>query len=281
MTTSFKKAGVMGWPIEHSMSPRLHTFWLKKYRIEGDYVALAVPPEKLREELKALADKGFSGVNLTVPHKEAALACVDEIEPDAKRIGAINTIVVREGGKLLGRNTDVYGFMQNLLAAGFRREAKAATLLGAGGAARAGAAGLLAMGFTDIRIMNRTRGKAQMIAKDFAPDKIRAFDWGDAEALEDSELLVNATSLGMKSQPRLDLALDMLPQHAWVTDMVYVPLHTDLLKRARARGNRTVDGLGMLLHQARPAFEAFFGKDPEVTGELRGHLLPGHPEMQP
>jgi len=263
----------MGWPVAHSLSPRLHGFWLKKYGISGTYAALPVKPEQLREELKFLSDKGFCGVNLTVPHKESALALVDEVEPLARSIGAINTIVVREDGSLLGRNTDAYGFTQNLLAAGFKPSKQSATLLGAGGAARAGLAALLAMGFSDIRIVNRTRDKAEKLAAEFAPDKIHVFDWDDPDALAASDLLVNATSLGLKGQPPLEITLDALPRAAWVTDMVYVPLQTDLLQRAAQRGHRTVDGLGMLLHQARPAFAAFFGKDPEVTEELRAYVL--------
>jgi shikimate dehydrogenase len=268
-------AGVMGWPVEHSLSPKLHGYWLKKYGIEGDYRVLPVQPENLSQELKGLAGKGFRGVNLTVPHKEAALECVDDIEPLAKRIGAINTVVVRTDGSLFGRNTDAYGFTQNLLATGFKVSSRSATLLGAGGAARAGLAALLDMGFDDIRIVNRTRPKADVLAAEFAPDKIKSFAWHDPCALEGSGLLVNSTSLGLKGQPPLEFALDSLPTEAWVTDMVYVPLQTDLLKEAEARGHRTVDGLGMLLHQARPAFQAFFGKDPEVTLELRAYVLRG------
>jgi shikimate dehydrogenase len=268
-----KRAGVIGWPVEHSLSPRIHGFWLKKYGIDGDYAALPVPPEKLRGELKSLAERGYSGVNLTAPHKETALSCVDELEPLARRIGAVNTITVRADGSLLGRNTDVYGFTQNLLMAGFHVEKKPTTLLGAGGAARAGLAALLAMGFDDIRILNRTRKRAEALAEEFAPDKIKAFDWGDARALEGAGLLANATSLGLEGQPELQIALDALPAEAWVTDMVYAPLRTELLKQASRRGNKTVDGLGMLLHQARPAFAAFFSVDPEVTDELREFVL--------
>ena len=264
----------MGWPVGHSLSPRLHGYWLKRYGIDGDYEALPVEPETLSAALKALAKRNFQGVNLTVPHKEAAMEIVDEIEPLARRIGAINTVIVRADGTLYGRNTDAYGFAQNLLAAGFK-PGKTATLLGAGGAARAGIAALLDMGFTDIRIVNRTREKAEKLAAEFAPEKIRAFDWNDSKALEDTELLANATSLGLKGQPPLELVLSALPREAWVTDMVYAPLQTDLLKRAAAQGCKTVDGLGMLLHQARPAFAEFFGTDPEVTPELRTYVMEG------
>ncbi len=276
MDTGTKHAGVMGWPVAHSLSPRLHTHWLHHYKIDGDYVALEVEPDRLRVELKSLAAKGFAGVNLTVPHKEAALSIVDEIEPLAARIGAINTVIVRHDGSLLGRNTDAFGFTENLVMAGFVPQLKSATLLGAGGAARAGLVALLDMGMTDIRIINRSRDKAEKLAMDFAPDKIRVFDWDHPRALEDSGLLVNATSLGLKGQPLLEISLDYLPTEAWVTDMVYVPLQTGLLKQAAERGNKTVDGLGMLLHQARPAFSAFFGVDPEVTPHLRAHVLGDH-----
>lgn len=275
MSDHLKIAGVMGWPIEHSLSPRLHGFWLKHYGIAGEYRALAVRPDDLRGELEMLAAKGLAGVNLTVPHKELAMSMVDELEPLAKRVGATNTVVVQRNGKLLGRNTDVYGFSQNLLSAGFKPVSKIATLLGAGGAARAGLVALLDMGFTDIRIVNRTHAKAEKLAEEFGADKIKVHDWNDPKALVGSELLANATSLGLKGQPPLDLALDALPPNAWVTDMVYAPLETDLLKRAAARGNKTVDGLGMLLHQAKPAFAAFFGVEPAVTVELRAHVLGG------
>ena len=275
MNAEKKIAGVMGWPVEHSLSPRLHGYWLKQYGINGEYLRLPVQPEALPHELKALAAKGFRGVNLTVPHKELALSVVNDIEPLAKRVGAVNTVVVQPDGKLSGRNTDVFGFTQNLLTAGFKPNNTAATLLGAGGAARAGLVALLDMGFTDIRLVNRTKEKAEKLAHEFDAQRIKAYDWNDARALQGSGLLANATSLGLKGQPALEIALETLPKEAWVTDMVYAPLQTDLLKQAAARGNKTVDGLGMLLHQARPAFHAFFGVDPEVTPELRAHVLEG------
>ena len=269
-----KRAAVIGWPVEHSLSPRLHGYWLQHYKIDGSYIAVPVPAEGLQAFLKSLPAEGFAGVNVTVPHKEATLAVMDEVEPLAQLIGAVNTVVVQANGKLLGRNTDAYGFTQNLVCAGYK-PGKTAVILGAGGAARAGIVALLDMGFSDIRILNRTRDKAEALAAEFAPDKINAFDWGDAKALEGANLLVNATSLGLKGQPPLELNLDALPQTAWVTDMVYAPLQTDLLQRAAARGNKTVDGLGMLLHQARPAFQAFFGIDPEVTDALRNYVIEG------
>jgi shikimate dehydrogenase len=223
--------------------------------------------------LKSLAEQGFSGVNLTVPHKEAALMIVDEVEPLAQRIGAINLVLVQKDGTLLGRNTDAYGFTQNLMTGDFKPFSSSVTLLGAGGAARAALAALLDMGFDDIRIMNRTRDKAAALAKEFAPDKITDFAWGDPAALKGACLLANATSLGLTGQPPLVLNLDGLPPWAWVTDMVYAPLETALLKAAKVRRNQTIDGLGMLLHQARPSFAAFFGQDPDVTDDVRAHVL--------
>jgi shikimate dehydrogenase len=273
MSTGMKKAGVMGWPVEHSLSPRLHGYWLKKHKIDADYTALPVQPPLLRDALKVLADQGFVGVNLTVPHKETAVLVVDELEPLAQRVLAINTVIVKPDGKLYGRNTDVYGFTQNLRAAGFQ-SGKIATLIGAGGAARGCVVALLDMGFEDIRVVNRTVSKAEALIN-LALGKIKVFGWDDARAFEDTELLINATTLGLKGMPRESVSLDALPPKAWVTDMVYTPLETDLLKNAALRGNKTVDGLGMLLHQARPAFEAFFGIDPEVTPELRAHVLEG------
>ncbi len=266
-------AGVMGWPVEHSLSPRIHGAWLKQYGIDGSYVALPVKPEELGVALKALPAKGFRGVNITAPHKEAALAYLDEIEPNAKRIGAVNTVIVRDDGKLEGRNTDVYGFAQNLLSAGYKYGGKPVVMIGAGGAARAGVAALLEMGVREIRIVNRTSKRAEELVKAFGP-ALRVFEWSDTvRAFDGAELLVNATSLGMTTKEPLRIDLDHLPLNALVADMVNVPLETELLRAAKARGNKTVDGLGMLLHQARPAFKAFFGKDPEVTEQIRAVTL--------
>lgn len=267
------RAGVMGWPVEHSLSPRLHGWWLKRYGIEGTYVPLAIKPEDLGAALRDLPARGFRGVNLTVPHKEAALEILDHVEPSARRIGAVNTVIVRPDGALEGRNTDVYGFAENLRMAGYRPGGRPAVLLGAGGAARAAVAALLDMGVKEVRIFNRTPERAQKLAADFG-DAVTVCGCGDGgAALRDIELFANATSLGLKGQPPLEADLANLPKDALVTDMVYAPLMTDLLKRAQARGNPVLDGLGMLLHQARPAFAAFFGRDPEVTEELRRFVL--------
>jgi len=267
------KAGVMGWPVGHSLSPRLHGWWLKHYGIEGSYAALPVKPEELGPALQALPAKGFCGVNLTMPHKEAALPYLDEIEPAARRVGAVNTVVVMPDGKLQGRNTDIYGFAQSLLSAGYKTRRRPIVILGAGGAARAVVAALFDVGVGEIRIVNRTPERAEVLRKAF--DSVpQIFGWHDLiRALVDAELLVNATSLGMTGAKPLEVNLDTLPQDALVTDIVNVPLETDLLKTARRRGNKTLDGLGMLLHQARPAFKAFFGVDPEVTDELRRAVL--------
>lgn len=266
MMNSPPLAGVMGWPIGHSRSPRLHDFWMREHKIVGFYVPLAVPPERLEQALRALPSLGFRGVNLTLPHKEAALGLVDEIEPLARRIGAVNMVTVRADGTLEGRNTDAYGFAENLRAAGYKPNGPA-TVLGAGGAARAVVVALQEMACPEIRLVNRTRERAAKLAAELGCVV------GDETALKDSLILVNATSLGMPGQPSLEIDLAPLSPEAWVTDIVYTPLETDLLRRARARGLRTVDGLGMLLHQARPAFAAWFGAEPQVIPELRQAVL--------
>ena len=270
-----KRAGVMGWPVEHSRSPVLHRFWLSHYGIAGEYVLLPVRPDELEGALRSLAPRGFAGCNLTLPHKAAALPFLDEIEPAARRVGAVNTVIVQPGGKLLGRNTDGEGFLAHLreTAPEWRAGAGPAVVLGAGGAARAVVAALLGTGVAELRLANRHRERAAALAASLA-GPISVIDWGDrAVALSDAALLVNATSLGQKGQPPLALALDALPRTAVVDDLVYVPLETALLSAARRRGNPVVDGLGMLLHQARPGFAAWFGVTPEVTPTLRAAVL--------
>ncbi len=267
-------AGVMGWPVGHSLSPRLHGFWLDHHGIDGAYLPLAVAPEHFESALRGLANAGFRGVNVTVPHKQAALALCDEVAPLAARIGAVNTLVF-EDGRLKGRNTDAFGFLENLRqgAPAWDPAAGPALILGAGGAARAVAVALLDAGAPELRLANRTAARAEALAQELG-GPVTAVPWeGRGAALEDLALLVNTTSLGMTGQPPLELDLDRLPGAALVTDMVYAPLETDLLARARARGNPVVDGLGMLLHQARPGFEAWFGVAPEVTAELRAFVL--------
>ncbi|HUY68984.1 MAG TPA: shikimate dehydrogenase [Alphaproteobacteria bacterium] len=269
------KAAVIGWPVAHSQSPRLHSYWLSQHNIAGSYEALPVPPEKLALTLKNLHQSGFIGANLTIPHKEAALALVDHADPMARRIGAVNTVIAHKDGTLAGFNTDAYGFTHNILSVGFHPRARPVVVLGAGGAARAAIVALQDMDVSDIRLVNRTQARAESLAREFGAP-VRAVAWNDAaSALEGAALLINTTSLGMEGQPPLELSLTYLPREALVSDLVYAPLKTDLLKRAEARGNRILDGLGMLLHQARPAFAAFFGREPQVTEELRRHVLEG------
>lgn len=265
------RAGVMGWPVEHSRSPLLHGFWLKQHGIDGAYELLPVRPADLEAALRGLAGQGFAGCNLTVPHKQAALAIVDQVDVTAARIGAVNTVIVQRDGTLEGRNTDSFGFRENLRAAQptWRANAGPAVVLGAGGAARAVVAALLDEGAPEIRLVNRSRDHAAALATALG-GPITVVDWPRrAAALGNAALLVNTTSLGMTGQPALDLVLDALPETAVVNDIVYAPLETPLLRAARRRGNPVVDGLGMLLHQARPAFAAWFGVMPEVTPALR------------
>ena len=281
LSAKAKLAGVMGWPVDHSLSPRLHGFWLEHYRIDGAYLPLPVAPEGFERALQGLADAGFRGVNLTLPHKQAGLAACHDVAPLAERIGAVNTVVF-EGGRFEGCNTDAFGFLENLRQAAPAWDAAAgpALVLGAGGAARAVAAALLDAGAPEVRLSNRTAARAEALAEALGAGagalgvRVVPLPWERrAEALDGLALLVNATSLGMAGQPALNLDLGSLPAAALVTDIVYTPLETPLLARARARGNPAVDGLGMLLHQARPGFEAWFGVAPEVTAELRAFVL--------
>lgn len=269
------KAGVMGWPVDHSRSPALHGYWLKAYGIEGHYLRLPMPPENLGQALGELHEKGFSGVNLTVPHKEAALAFLHGITHEAKAIGAVNTVFLTNEGKLLGTNTDAYGFITNLTANAptWRPEAGPAVVLGAGGAARAVCYALRTAGVHRIRVVNRTLARAEGLAMTMGPH-IVPLAWEQAgEAMKDAALLVNTTTLGMKGQPPLDLDLSPLPASAVVNDIVYVPLETPLLAAAKKRGNPVVDGIGMLLYQAQPSFAGWFGVRPDVTPELRAFVL--------
>jgi shikimate dehydrogenase len=266
-------AGLMGWPVRHSRSPRLHGYWLAVHGIDGAYVPLPVPPQKLETALRALPALGFVGANLTVPHKAPGLALVDRVNPVARRAGAINTVVVAADGTLEGRNTDAFGFLAALQqdAPSWLAE-KPAVIIGAGGSARAVVVALIDAGVAEIRIANRTRKKAEALADLGAA--VQVVDWEKrAASLDGAGLVVNTTTLGMSGQPSLELDLKALPTDAVVNDIVYSPLETPLLAAARSRGNPVVDGLGMLLHQARPAFHAFFGIDPAVTLALRAHVL--------
>jgi shikimate dehydrogenase len=277
LTGRTRLAGVMGWPVAHSLSPRLHGHWLRRHGIDGAYVPLAVPPESLEQALRALPALSFAGVNLTIPHKEAAALLVDRLSPAAERIGAVNTVVVEPDGTLFGDNTDGFGFIASLgeSEANWRAGAGPAVLLGAGGAARAIAVALLDAGVPEVRLLNRTPDRAHALALDLG-GPLHAVSWRERDAaLDGAALLVNTTSLGMRDQPPLVLVLDALPRSAVVTDIVYTPLITALLAVARARGNPVVDGLGMLLHQARPGFRAWFGVEPTVDEDLRAAVLAG------
>jgi shikimate dehydrogenase len=275
MTTP-KIAGVMGWPVDHSLSPVLHGFWMKQYGIDGSYVRLPVEPANLHAALKDLPHRGFAGCNLTVPHKEAAMSLVHKISDEAKRIGAANTIFVQPNGHLHATNSDAYGFMENLKAGapGIDLRRGPALVLGAGGAARAVCVALLDAGVPEIRIVNRTFERAQELAR-AAGKPAKAQKWEDRNALNEVALLVNTTTLGMKNQPPLEIDLATLPATAVVNDIVYAPLETALLKTARARGNVCVDGIGMLLYQGQVGFEGWFGVRPDVTPALREHVLKG------
>lgn len=278
ITGKTRLAGIMGWPVAHSRSPALHNFWLDEHGIDGAYVPLPVRPGQLEQALLALPALGFRGCNLTIPHKQAALSVVDRVEPLARRIGAMNTVIVAADGSLEGRNTDVYGFRENLRdgAPEWEPSAGPAVVLGAGGAARAVVAALSEMGVADFRLVNRTRARAESVAEDLegSPSRISICPWQARDTvLEDAGLLVNATSLGMTSEPDLTIDLSRLPKHAVVVDLVYVPLETGLLAAARRRGHCCVDGLGMLLHQGRPGFEAWFGTPVRATRELRAAIL--------
>jgi shikimate dehydrogenase len=269
-----RRACVIGWPVEHSRSPMIHRYWLKQYGIDGAYEKEAVRPEDLAAFLGALDARGYAGCNVTLPHKEAALRAADSADDAAVAIGAANTLWLDAGGRLQASNTDAYGFMTNLEAEapGWNRGKRPVVVLGAGGAARAILHGLLAAGASRIVLTNRTRSRADALAKTFGP-LVSVVDWKDRNrALAGSGLLVNATSLGMTGKERLDVDLAALPDDAVVADIVYSPLETELLAAARARGNRVVDGLGMLLHQAVPGFARWFGIRPEVTPELRAHV---------
>ena len=267
-------AGVIGWPVSHSRSPRLHGFWLESYGIDGAYLPLAVAPENLEIALRGLQAAGFRGVNATIPHKETVMALCDEVDETARRIGAVNTLVFVEG-RILGSNSDAFGFLENIRAgaAGHDVAAGPALLLGAGGAARAVAVALLDAGLPELRVCNRSPERAERLAADLGA-RASVVPWAArAEALAGIGLLVNATALGMTGQPPLELSLAELPASAVVSDLVYTPLETPLLASARARGCLAVDGLGMLLHQARPGFEAWFGRAPSVTAALRAAVL--------
>jgi shikimate dehydrogenase len=270
----FLMAGVMGWPVMHSRSPKIHNYWFARHGLAGTYMPLAIKADGLKAALRALAPLGFAGCNLTIPHKEAAFAIVDRVDPLARRIGAVNCVVVAPDGTLDGRNNDGFGYIQSILEAqpDWRADAGPIVVIGAGGGARAVLVSLADKGAREIRLINRTAERAAALAQEFG-SPIRALPWSERHAaLDGAAMLVNTTSQGMTGQPPLDLALDRLPGAALVSDIIYIPRETPLLEAARRRGNRTVNGLGMLLNQARPAFHAWFGVMPEVTPELRAMI---------
>jgi shikimate dehydrogenase len=270
MTTGAPKAGVIGWPIRHSRSPLIHGHWLKVHAIAGSYVKEAVAPEDLKAFIGSLAARGWRGCNVTFPHKEAVLAAASVADEVARAIGAANTLWV-EGGHVHATNTDAYGFMTHLerSAPDWREKDRPAVVIGAGGAARAILHGLLEAGVSRIRLSNRTRERAEGLAATFGR-RVDVADWGAWDkALHGAGLIVNTTSLGMAGQPALEIDLGRLPSDAVVSDIVYVPLQTPLLAQAAGLGFATVDGLGMLLHQAVPGFARWFGVRPEVSEELR------------
>jgi shikimate dehydrogenase len=268
---SFGIAGLLCWPAFQSRSPVIHNHWLAHYGIPGRYVLFPVPPEKLEAAVRGLGALGLRGCNVTTPHKQAIFPLLDRVDDLARRIGAVNTVVVEKDGTLTGFNNDGNGFVQSLRDADpqWRPDAGPIAVLGAGGAARAVVATLAAQGAREIRLVNRTFDKAQAIAAEFGPP-VTAVRWDQrGDALDGVALLANATSLGMAGKDDLEISLDRLPPHALVGDLIYIPPETSLLAAARARGNVTVNGLGLLLNQARPAFNAWFGVMPEITPALR------------
>ncbi len=270
-----RRAAVTGWPVTHSRSPLIHGYWLKKFKIDGFYDKLSVEPQNAEKFYRNLTAFGLAGCNVTVPHKQVAAQACDWLDPAAEAIGAANTIWVDEDGRTCGANTDGAGFLGNLdqMAPGWSQTPETAVVLGAGGAARAVVWALLQRKFTSVYIFNRTLKKAQDLASHFGSDSI-AQPWENLDkTLSKASVLVNTTSLGMSGQAELNIDLGSLPKSALVTDIVYVPLQTQLLKQAQMRGNPTVDGLGMLLHQAVPGFEKWFGQRPVVDDDLRALIL--------
>lgn len=270
----FLMVGVMGWPVMHSRSPLMHNYWMVQQGLKGTYVPLAIEPGKLAEALRALQPLGFSGCNLTIPHKLEAMSIVDEVDEVAKRIGAISCVVVREDDALFGTNNDWLGFIGNLKEQqpGWRADAGPATVIGAGGGSRAVCYGLLHEGATEIRLVNRTQEKATAIAEEFG-GPINVLPWaGRHDALEGAAMAINTTSQGMVGEAPLDIRLDKLAKTALAADIIYTPLDSPFLEAARERGNSTVNGLGMLIHQGPPAWKRWFGIEPTVTAELRERM---------
>ena len=272
MTDSLRIAAVIGDPIAHSRSPRLHGHWLQRYGIQGHYVPLHVRSADLAQVLDTLPRMGFVGANVTIPHKRDALTLADAVTPLARRIGAANTLSFTDKG-IEADNTDAYGFSQNIAAAVPGWAPRRVAVIGAGGAIRAVLVALLDLGVQEIRLTNRTSERAQDLALEFGA-RVVALPWSDRAAMLDNcDTLVNGTALGMVGNPPLELDLRALPVDAVVNDLVYAPRERPLLAQARARGNLCVDGLGMLLHQAAPGFQRWFGREPEVDESLRRAVM--------
>lgn len=268
-------AGVIGSPITHSRSPRLHKYWLRKYGLPGEYIPMDIASSDLEECVRTLPKLGFVGLNVTIPHKEHVMSMVDLVSDRAALIGSVNTLIFRPDGKIHGDNTDGYGFLQNLRqeAPDWRPESGPAVVIGAGGAARAVVSSLLDSGVPELRLTNRTRNRAEALQREFG-QKIIVVDWLQAgNSFDGAKTVVNASSLGMVGKPEMRIPLDGLSSDAVVTDLVYTPLETPLLAFARSKGCKTVDGLGMLLHQAVPGFERWFGHRPDIDDGLREAVL--------
>jgi shikimate dehydrogenase len=268
------KAGVIGYPIKHSKSPIIHNHWIQQYGLKGEYSAIEIAPDKLKENVRRLVDEGYAGFNVTIPHKQAILELCESVDDTASAIGAVNTVIIQKGS-LHGTNTDAFGFIENVHRSSFGTDFThhPAVVLGAGGAARAVVHALIEAGARQIIIANRTIDKSKDIAK-MNEDIVRVEDWGQRDKiLRDVGLLVNTTALGMIGKEPLEIDLSLLPKEAVVSDIVYTPLMTDILQQAQTRGNQIVTGIGMLLHQARPAFEKWFGVLPDVSEELEKKVL--------
>lgn len=266
------KAGVVGYPISHSLSPIIHNHWLEKLDINGSYELIEIKPDNFEKDLKKLVDSGFKGFNITIPFKDKAFSLVDELSDTAIKIGAVNTIIVNDDNTLKGHNTDAFGFIENIKqsAKNFSLNNKTAMVLGAGGASKAIIYGLLDENVSKIYLTNRTLERAQKQAQ----DKVEIIQWEKKEeVLDNVDILVNTTSLGMRGQNPLQISLDNLNQNALVSDIVYNPLETDLLKLANQNGNQTINGLGMLIYQAKEGFENWFGQKPTVDDFLKEKLI--------
>lgn len=270
----FHMAAVMGWPVMHSLSPLMHNTWMEQEGLNGTYVPLAIEPGTLEPALRALHPLGFAGCNLTIPHKLDAMTIVDEVDEVARKIGAMSCVVVREDGTLFGTNNDWLGFVGNLkqFFPDFRADTGPITVIGAGGGGRAVCYAMLDQGAREIRLVNRTPEEPALIVAEFG-GPITPVTWAERhDALDGAVMVINATSQGMKGEPALDIKLDTLPVSALAVDIIYTPLETPFLTAARMRGNPTLNGLGMLLHQGPPAWKRWFGIEPAITDALRRRM---------